>query len=203
MIRKLLAAAAATATLFAGSGAMAAQIVNITEPYIDGDEGLAYPYGSIKAPDAGMQTFVKIFYSGGDLTSAAFTTMRDVTYTYWDAGIGMVNGNEYFYEQVCSVANGCIQIKSPGYAVAKLTTPRNWFAKDCNEQSGRYCSHYYWPNANALFDGVFTFNGTGDEVRISLQASDFTAVPEPATWAMMIMGFGLAGAALRRRQAAY
>lgn len=26
-----------------------------------------------------------------------------------------------------------------------------------------------------------------------------SAVPEPATWAMMIMGFGLAGAALRRR----
>ncbi|WP_443969661.1 PEPxxWA-CTERM sorting domain-containing protein [Sphingobium sp. CR28] len=32
------------------------------------------------------------------------------------------------------------------------------------------------------------FNGTG-------------AVPEPATWAMMIAGFGLAGAALRRRTA--
>jgi hypothetical protein len=28
-----------------------------------------------------------------------------------------------------------------------------------------------------------------------------TAVPEPATWAMMISGFGLAGAALRRRRA--
>lgn len=27
-----------------------------------------------------------------------------------------------------------------------------------------------------------------------------TAVPEPASWAMMIAGFGLAGAALRRRQ---
>ena len=27
-----------------------------------------------------------------------------------------------------------------------------------------------------------------------------TPVPEPATWALMIIGFGLAGAALRRRQ---
>jgi hypothetical protein len=25
-------------------------------------------------------------------------------------------------------------------------------------------------------------------------------VPEPATWAMMIMGFGLVGSAMRRRQ---
>jgi hypothetical protein len=31
--------------------------------------------------------------------------------------------------------------------------------------------------------------------------SDVGAVPEPATWAMMIMGFGLAGAAVRRRRA--
>ncbi|MBS0502770.1 MAG: cistern family PEP-CTERM protein, partial [Proteobacteria bacterium] len=29
-----------------------------------------------------------------------------------------------------------------------------------------------------------------------------TAVPEPATWAMMIAGFGLAGAAIRRRRTA-
>jgi hypothetical protein len=27
-------------------------------------------------------------------------------------------------------------------------------------------------------------------------------VPEPATWAMMITGFGLAGAAMRRRRGA-
>ncbi len=31
--------------------------------------------------------------------------------------------------------------------------------------------------------------------------NDVAAVPEPATWALMIMGFGLAGAGLRRRQA--
>jgi len=31
--------------------------------------------------------------------------------------------------------------------------------------------------------------------------SDVAAVPEPSTWAMMILGFGLAGAAVRRRRA--
>lgn len=40
-----------------------------------------------------------------------------------------------------------------------------------------------------------TISGPGD---ISLSS----AVPEPATWAMMIAGFGLAGAALRRRKGA-
>ena len=36
----------------------------------------------------------------------------------------------------------------------------------------------------------------------SLPGSDVGAVPEPATWAMMIGGFGLVGAAMRRRAAA-
>lgn len=35
----------------------------------------------------------------------------------------------------------------------------------------------------------------------SVQVSSPSAVPEPATWAMMIVGFGLAGSALRRRTA--
>lgn len=35
----------------------------------------------------------------------------------------------------------------------------------------------------------------------NLTVSGSTSVPEPATWAMMIMGFGLVGSAMRRRKA--
>jgi hypothetical protein len=55
------------------------------------------------------------------------------------------------------------------------------------------------------------YSGLVDEVRVN-GARDFfvmdnvtynaTAAPEPAAWALMIGGFGLAGAALRRRRAA-
>lgn len=38
-----------------------------------------------------------------------------------------------------------------------------------------------------------------DNVRVNLEGMG-SAVPEPATWAMMITGFGLAGSALRRRR---
>lgn len=61
---------------------------------------------------------------------------------------------------------------------------------------------------------VFGFNAAGQRVSLfSVAGSDGTvvpatltppvsAVPEPATWAMMITGFGLAGTALRRRNRA-
>jgi hypothetical protein len=43
----------------------------------------------------------------------------------------------------------------------------------------------------------------GDSVGLILDnvSLDVTAVPEPASWAMMIVGFGLVGAVSRRRQA--
>ncbi|MFQ3595282.1 MAG: PEPxxWA-CTERM sorting domain-containing protein [Sphingomonadaceae bacterium] len=70
------------------------------------------------------------------------------------------------------------------------------------------------PGANGLYSFAFTLNGPGswaadtgafwgsdtnpNFVR-SRWASD-SIVPEPATWAMMIAGFGLVGAGLRRRR---
>ncbi len=61
--------------------------------------------------------------------------------------------------------------------------------------------------------GGFTFAGTGNQETITLQAlidgnagvffdevSVSTAVPEPATWALMIGGFGMAGVTLRSRR---
>jgi hypothetical protein len=53
--------------------------------------------------------------------------------------------------------------------------------------------------------GLSTFkaNGTGSTKDIfGLAPISASAVPEPASWALMIMGFGTAGATLRRRRAA-
>ena len=59
--------------------------------------------------------------------------------------------------------------------------------------------------------GSFTFNIFSDDTddfgplldSVTLDISPAaTAVPEPATWGLMLLGFGLAGAALRRRHAA-
>jgi hypothetical protein len=74
----------------------------------------------------------------------------------------------------------------------------------------------YWLNATATGDtwGAWNSNTIGLMGTLKQNNSNFGgenigafdilggAVPEPATWAMMIGGFGLAGAALRRRRGA-
>jgi len=67
------------------------------------------------------------------------------------------------------------------------------------------------------FNGALAFSGIGNISRVNLVSLDQdpttmddlsfegvigvgSAVPEPATWAMMLAGFGMAGAAMRRRQ---
>lgn len=48
---------------------------------------------------------------------------------------------------------------------------------------------------------IFSATGTQDTLGGYLDNINITAVPEPGTWALMIGGFGMAGAALRRRRA--
>lgn len=48
--------------------------------------------------------------------------------------------------------------------------------------------------------GVSTVNGLFQMDNVRVSAADAAAVPEAGTWVMMMMGFGLMGAALRRRR---
>lgn len=70
-------------------------------------------------------------------------------------------------------------------------------------------SNFAHSNANAAF--TFRVNGNGwqggadeafglDNIIVSIPGQDVGAVPEPATWAMMIAGFGIVGARMRRRR---
>jgi hypothetical protein len=49
--------------------------------------------------------------------------------------------------------------------------------------------------------GQIELSGVNGPTPLTNYVFEINAVPEPATWAMMIMGLGLAGAAARRREA--
>ena len=50
--------------------------------------------------------------------------------------------------------------------------------------------------------GTYTLHMSGTRGRLSTYTGDisFAAVPEPSTWAMMLLGFGAVGFAMRRRR---
>lgn len=54
----------------------------------------------------------------------------------------------------------------------------------------------WWFSADVIQSGGATYNIAARDAYVS------TGIPEPATWALMILGFGGAGAMLRRRRAA-
>jgi serralysin len=73
---------------------------------------------------------------------------------------------------------------------------------------------YTFANAGTYFLRVGQFNtatqmdepqalGLGYALNISLAPSSTAAVPEPATWAMMLLGFGAVGYSMRRRKVGY
>ena len=49
------------------------------------------------------------------------------------------------------------------------------------------------------FDGIGTASPSVDKVRLTTRAIAASAVPEPATWTMMLAGFGLVVFGMRRR----
>lgn len=85
----------------------------------------------------------------------------------------------------------------------------NWWVFQ-NVASPNLYHFFGWNSGNvndatsaALYDSNTGGGANGQlvgPVSVSVASPSTSAVPEPATWAMMLAGFGLAGAAMRRRQ---
>ncbi|MFZ4382319.1 MAG: PEPxxWA-CTERM sorting domain-containing protein, partial [Sandarakinorhabdus sp.] len=66
-----------------------------------------------------------------------------------------------------------------------------------------------WSPFTATYTATLADNGSPIEILLDSRGEQgswdmvsLTAVPEPATWAMLIVGFGMVGFAARRRKAA-
>jgi hypothetical protein len=75
-------------------------------------------------------------------------------------------------------------------------------AFDLTASQGSNIFNIVAPTGTAFTSATFTSTGGGfaDFKQLRLTTASMTAVPEPGTWAMMLLGFGGLGVAMRRRR---
>lgn len=170
-----------------------------------GNDGSTY-FGTadFAAPSDGMYQYVHIRWTAGEPLPGGLLLVMDYEhrYLYWDNAMDAVWGNEDDHTTTCVLSDPCFSIVAPGHAIGRIVTPRGRGSiENCQPgHKGEYCYERYVPH-RAWFEGDFALSGGQPTVYLELGKSG--AIPEPATWAVMITGFGLTGAALRRRRPAH
>jgi len=148
--------------------------------------------------DSGVReiTMVELRLTSDPLGATAFlrgpsTVVMTPSYK-WD-GTNAVNHWLRDDEVVYTVLNN-----EPDYVRVSYYLPRSMGPCGPAISVGAFCGDAARVDINSLAFGI---NGGSGPVDYKLTVTSFTAVPEPATWAMMIVGFGMLGARLRLKQA--
>jgi hypothetical protein len=87
---------------------------------------------------------------------------------------------------------GAGNLKVTGLASSVIAQANQWLAASQSQSVSGYTLHVLDPGAGNQVQAFVTHNPGG--------SISEPGVPEPATWGMIVVGFGLLGAALRRRK---
>lgn len=135
----------------------------------------------------------QLVYSGNSATTGAFTTTLDLNLP---AGGGLAtllggdrNGITVLSLSAYANANNSVQLPFPFVDFGGLS----FTLADGISYNFYYSGTQLFELNSVLAPGGFP---DGDA---PISSATLTAVPEPATWGMMILGFGVLGAAMRRR----
>lgn len=197
MARKAAFACATATVLIGASPAMAAFVV---------DTGTPVPGAPNYVLDPGTSL-------AGQFTLGTATTINSVE--------GYINGGGGSTGTITIYSDGNVPAAANALFTATFTTTPSasaWqgvFGKSWNLAAGTYWVGFGSTGPDGMFGGApnplpahaFTSNGTWFRtspinigVRLAGGLGGPGPVPEPATWAMMIAGFGAIGAAMRRRR---
>ncbi|PZQ65249.1 MAG: hypothetical protein DI570_02460 [Phenylobacterium zucineum] len=116
---------------------------------------------------------------------------REVAYSGGPYGLDYVN----FVSQAASMTPIPYDLSDGWEPSQQLSSPIPfYFARSWGDQRGGYDFYYVINGTTTSASFSATAPGSGSP------GGNGGAVPEPATWALMIGGFGMAGATLRRRR---
>jgi hypothetical protein len=157
-----------------------------------------------QGPPSGFRQSFSVDFAGGSLTDASLSYFLPFGKLWYDPDMGSITGNEYFFANDCTPGSMC----SPGlvrnFSIRdqnlsfSFHTPRSFNNCVVGENPYGDCAFLYDAPTLSLTAAL-----TGDlPVSFEVARSAVSAVPEPATWAMMIFGFGAVGVAMRRRKSA-
>lgn len=165
---------AATASLIAIASAASATTVTFT--YTNGAATEASGSFSFATGATGVLSYT-------DLTAFTITTQA-VTYTLADV-LPLTDYIHFGYDTAAVAFT--VDTNSCGFAGCGFTS-----SLSAINSSGTF--GYFFTNVPGIYREYSTGGGS------SFTNLSLNAVPEPASWALMLTGFGLAGAALRRRR---
>jgi hypothetical protein len=102
------------------------------------------------------------------------------------------------------LANGTEWYYAPTWSWGFAPAGESVFKTQCdiNGGDGRICIHTFDFVGGYRINGIQGLNSSTDYEKLVFSFDGGGVIPEPATWAMMIAGFGLVGAAARRRRLA-
>jgi hypothetical protein len=183
-----LAGAASASTVV---GAKSVHITSTNNTWIQVSELQAFDFASLNVAldsNGGVATAPNV-YPGGNATPGQAND-GDLPYAqpydnlYHSGGTGPGNFLDITFANLATLASLTI------YGRTDCCSERDIFTIDVLNATG-----------GVLYSGTFNASGETHSATVSFDRPVGNPVPEPAAWALMLSGFGLAGAALRRRRA--
>lgn len=116
---------------------------------------------------------------------------------------GFTTGFSFFYSSsTATMVTVYDDVNGTGNILGNLNLTAQFSDNCVGDPNGGFCN---WTAVGVAFGGLaksINFGGTANQTAFDniTFGSDSPVVPEPATWALMITGFGLVGSALRRRR---